>query len=214
MGYDITKMRRNGKVGRDTMCGRYYVDDETAREIEKLVKEIDDRARWSRLAGDVHPTEEAPVLIGKNDQVKLAWQRWGFSGFQGNGVIFNSRSETALRKSMFRESILHRRAVIPCTWFYEWSKAKEKAAFFREDSPVLFLAGFFNTFGAEERFVILTTEANRSVAPVHDRMPLILERDEIRDWILNDETFQSMIRQRPVVLKKRQEYEQQELKLF
>ncbi len=196
------------------MCGRYYVDDETAREIEKLVKEIDDRVRWNRLAGDIHPTEEAPVLIGRNNQVKLAWQRWGFSGIKGKSVIFNSRSETVLEKSMFRESILNHRAVIPCAWFYEWNKAKEKAAFFREDSPVMFMAGFFNIFGTQERFVILTTAANPSVAPVHERMPLILEQNEIRDWLLNDEKFPGMIRQRLVVLKRHQDYEQQELKFF
>lgn len=196
------------------MCGRYYVDDETAREIEKLVKEIDDRIRQERSGRDVHPAEEAPVLVGREGRVALAWQRWGFERFQGKGVIFNSRSETALHKGMFRESLLHRRAVIPCTWFYEWNRAKEKAAFFREDAPVMFLGGFFNSFGSEERFVILTTDANPSVAPVHDRMPLILEREEIRDWILDEEAFRDMIRQRPVVLKKRQEYEQQELKLF
>lgn len=212
MGYDINKIKGRG-IGK-YVCGRYYVDDETAREIEKLVKEIDDRARWDRLTGDIHPTQEAPVLVGRQNQVKLAWQRWGFSGFQGKGVIFNSRSETALHKRMFRESIQRRRAVIACTWFYEWNKAKEKVAFFRKDSPVLFMAGFFNTFGEEERFVILTTAANSSVAPVHDRMPLILERDEIRDWILDDEKFEAMLGQRPVILKKRQEYEQQKLNLY
>lgn len=214
MGYDIIKLKVMGKAGINTMCGRYYVDDETAREIEKLVKEIDDRVRWNRLAGDIHPTEEAPVLIERKKQVKLAWQRWGFSKSPGKGVIFNSRSETALEKSMFRESILNRRAVIPCTWFYEWNKAKEKAAFFREDAQVMFLAGFFNTFGTEERFVILTTAANPSVAPVHDRMPLILERDEIRDWLTDDDKFQLLLGQKPVLLKKRMEYEQQELNLF
>lgn len=193
------------------MCGRYYVDDETAREIEKLVKEMGSRERWSRLPGDIHPAEEAPVLTARENKVSLAWQRWGFPGFQKKGVIFNSRSETAMEKAMFRDSLLHRRTVIPCAWFYEWNQAKEKAAFYKEDKPVLFLAGFYKEFEGEERFVILTTAANRFVSPVHERMPLILEDEEVSDWLLDEEKFRGMICQRDVALKRQQEYEQQTL---
>ena len=102
------------------MCGRYYVDDETAREIEKLVETVNDKLRLERLRKDIHPTDEAPVLVAGDGEMKLEWQHWGFPNFQGKGVIFNARSETVLEKKMFRESILHRRIIIPCTWFYEW----------------------------------------------------------------------------------------------
>ena len=108
------------------MCGRYYVDDETAREIEKLVETVNDKLRLGRLRKDIHPTDEAPVLVAGDGEMKLEWQHWGFPNFQGKGVIFNARSETVLEKKMFRESILHRRIIIPCTWFYEWNRKKEK----------------------------------------------------------------------------------------
>lgn len=196
------------------MCGRYYVDDETAREIEKIVEEIEGKVRRTSLTGDIYPTQEAPVLVRKNQKVSLRWQRWGFPRWNKKGVIFNSRSETVLEKTMFRESILHRRAVIPCAGFYEWNRSKEKVSFRRQDSPVIFMGGFFNLWEGEERFVIMTTEANPFVAPVHSRMPLVLERDEIGDWLLDDETFQTRIGQRPVVLKKHQLYEQETFKFI
>mgnify|MGYP000912402755 FL=1 len=201
------------------MCGRYYVDDETAKAIERLVKEISGRNEINRLRemknGDIHPSDEAPVLIAKGNHVEAAWQRWGFPGFQGKGLVFNARSETVLEKNMFRNSILHRRSVVPCTWFYEWNKNKEKVTFQRKEEPVMFLAGFYNYYGEDQRFVILTTEADEVMAPVHDRMPLILNADQIEKWILDDKEFQPMMRERsslPVPLKVRQDYEQ--LKLF
>jgi putative SOS response-associated peptidase YedK len=195
------------------VCGRYYVDDETAREIEQLVREIDNKINRERLTGDVYPTSQAVVLINRDHQMMPVWQRFGFQSFQKKGVIFNARSESVLQKPMFRESILLRRAVIPCSGFYEWSKNKEKAAFYREHHPTMFLAGFYHQ-GEEDRFVILTTNANSFVAPVHDRMPLILEKDEIRDWLSDKEAFRDMLEERQIPLKRRQEYEQQELKLF
>ncbi|MBE5986988.1 putative SOS response-associated peptidase YedK [Lacrimispora xylanisolvens] len=195
------------------MCGRYYVDDETAREIEQLVREIDNKINRERLTGDVYPTSQAMVLVSRDRQVLPVRQRFGFENFQKKGVIFNARSESVLQKPLFRESILLRRAVIPCSGFYEWSKNKEKAAFYREHHPTMFLAGFYQR-AEEDRFVILTTNANSFVAPVHDRMPLILEKDEIRDWLSDKEAFRDMLEERQIPLKRRQEYEQQELKLF
>ena len=46
------------------------------------------------------------------------WQSWGFHGFNGKQLIFNARSESALEKKMFKESVEHRRVVVPATWFY------------------------------------------------------------------------------------------------
>lgn len=58
-------------------------------------------------------------------------KRWGFPGFQNKKLLFNARSETALEKPTFRDSLLHRRCVIPAAWFYEWDPKKQKFEFFR-----------------------------------------------------------------------------------
>ena len=75
----------------------------------------------------------------------------------------------------------------------------------------MFMAGFYSSFEDGDRFVILTTRANASVRGVHDRMPLILERDQLEEWVLNDRAVMRILEQRPVLLKKLAEYEQQTL---
>ncbi len=200
------------------MCGRYYVDDDTAREIEKLVLQMDEKQRQESIravrrigAGDIYPGREAPVLSEKDGTVCCNWQHWGFPGFQGKPLIFNARCESALEKPMFRDSILHRRIVIPAAWFYEWNPKKEKNTFRRKDIPILFMAGFCRHYEDGEHFVILTTAANASMEPVHDRMPMILEREEITDWMLDDTRTEAMLHKIPCLLERQSDYEQMSL---
>lgn len=197
------------------MCGRYYVNDETAREIEKLIRQMDEKRRQESIkaigriaAGDIHPGKDAPVLSGRGGSIYCGWQRWGLPGFQGKKLIFNARCESALEKSLFRDSILHRRIVVPAAWFYEWNPQKEKNIFTRKDTPILFMAGFSRHYEDGEHFVILTTAANPSMKPVHERMPLILEREEIADWMLDDTKTEAMLHKIPCLLERRSDYEQ------
>ncbi len=197
------------------MCGRYYVDNETAREIEKLIRQVDEKLRQDSMAAvkmitekDIYPTQLAPVLAGKGSSLYCGWQRWGFPGFQGKPVIFNARCESAMEKPLFRDSIRHNRMVIPATWFYEWNHRKEKNTFYRKDTPILFMAGCCRQYEDGAHFVILTTEANASMEPVHDRMPLILEEKEITPWILDDGKAIDILHRTPCLLERRSDYEQ------
>lgn len=193
------------------MCGRYYIDEEMAREIQKVVREVDEQLRREKLGYDIHPSQRAPALTGEGGALVAAWQTWGYPGFSGSKVIFNARAESVMEKRMFRQGIRHRRIVVPCAWFYEWNKNKEKIVFSRKDSPALFMAGFCSRFEDGDRFVILTTQANESMKGVHERMPLILERDQLKDWALDDKAAVDILGQRPALLEKRAEYEQQSL---
>lgn len=197
------------------MCGRYYVDDETAREIEKLVSQADEKLRRESVralgrlsAGDIHPADTAPVLSGREGSLCCQWQRWGFPGFKGKQVIFNARSESVLEKSLFRDSVRQRRVAVPAASFYEWNARKEKSTFYREGQKLLFMAGFYSRYEDGDRFVILTTDANASMKPVHDRMPLVIERDEIARWILDDGSTEAILRKIPCLLERQTEYEQ------
>ena len=150
----------------------------------------------------------APVLEGRGAFLRCGWQRWGFPGFQGKQVIFNARCESAMEKPMFRDSIRHGRMVVPAAWFYEWNRRKEKNTFYRKDSPVLFMAGCCRQYEDGARFVILTTGANDSMKPVHDRMPLILEEKEIVPWILDEKQAEHILHKTPCLLERRADYEQ------
>ena len=192
------------------MCGRYYVDDETAREIEKLVRDLDRRLKMERT-GDVFPSQNAIILKGEGNHLAAEQMRWGFPGFEKGKLLINARAETALERPTFRESVQDRRCIIPARGFYEWNKSKEKFTFERKETPVLFMAGCYNWYEGQERFVILTTDANSSVAPVHNRMPLILEPEELKDWVLDDQATESLLHKTPVLLEQRAEYEQMRL---
>lgn len=200
------------------MCGRYYVDDETAREIERIIHIADEKVkRISSMelqlqAKDMHPTDTAPILMQSGTGLGCSLQRWGFPGFDGKQVIFNARSESALEKKMFQESVEHRRIVIPATWFYEWNHKKEKSTFYRKDRKVLLMAGIYSRYQGENRFVVLTTAANESMKPVHDRMPLILEENEIMSWIFDEVKYREILLKTPCLLERKSEYEQ--LSLF
>lgn len=197
------------------MCGRYYVDDETAREIERIIRIADERVRRETSVKlqpkDIYPTDTAPVLTASADGLICSQQKWGLPGFEKKQVIFNARSETVLEKKMFREGMEDRRIVVPATWFYEWNRKKEKNIFYRKDMPVLFMAGIYNRCQGEDRFVILTTQANASMEPVHDRMPLILEPEEIKTWIYEKEKAKQLLQKVPSLLERRTEFEQMTL---
>lgn len=201
------------------MCGRYYIDDETVREIEKLIRQMSEKKRQESLravgrmaAGDIYPGKDAPVLSWTDGSIGLGWQHWGFPGYEGKKLIFNARCESALDRPLFRDSIRRNRIVIPAAWFYEWNPRREKNTFCRNDAPILFMAGFSRRYEDGEHFVILTTAANISMEPVHDRMPLILERRELAEWMLDDAKTEKILHKTPCLLERKTDYEQ--LSLF
>lgn len=201
------------------MCGRYYINSNILKKIEQ----VDDFSGNCGIAGgktaersrrDIRPSETAPVLVrnekgsGRHGKLRFKWMRWGFPGTEGKSLIINARAESAAEKNMFRDKIRTNRCAIPAAGFYEWNRQKEKCEFRRAEQDEMFLAGFYGEFEGENRFVILTTEANLSVAPVHSRMPLILEREEVKCWILDDSLVRKFLCKVPGGLSRKQEYEQ------
>lgn len=194
------------------MCGRFYVSEETAKEIEKIIRNVDLRMQRMHF-GDIYPSQRAGILSGESAELNLEDMQWGFPQYQRKGLLINARAETALEKKTFHDSVLKRRCVIPARHFYEWDASKNKVSFFREDSPILYMAGFYNWFEEETRFIILTTQANASVSPVHNRMPLVLEKNELEIWIYDDTFTEFALHKTPPLLGREQEYEQQKLLL-
>lgn len=192
------------------MCGRFYIDDHTIREIANVAPETND-AFWKGKCGDIYPSQSALVLTGRTAHLSAEEMKWGFPQYQKKGLVINARAETVLERNMFRESVRRRRCIIPAGQYYEWDAQKNKVTFSGQDQPVLYLAGFFDRFQDGDHFVILTTEANASVSPVHDRMPLILEKEELEAWIYDDAFLEFALRKVPAKLQKSQEYEQQTL---
>ncbi|MDE7243708.1 MAG: SOS response-associated peptidase [Oscillospiraceae bacterium] len=166
------------------MCDRYSLAPDESREIAQIVAEVQS---WFGTAsihtGEIFPTNVVPILLREEQKIPPKPMTWGFHSFKGKGVIINARGETALDKPMFRRSLLERRCVVPTTGYYEWDRKKTKYRFRLPRRNRLYLAGLWNVFQGEERFVILTTAPNDSIINVHDRMPVLLADDEVTPWL-------------------------------
>ena len=157
-------------------------------------------------------TEPEPCRPGTGPCIRAERMAWGFPRFDGKGLIINARAESVRERPAFRDSVEQRRCVIFARGFYEWNRSREKFTYEREDAPVLFMAGCFSRWEDGGHFVIITTAANSSVALVHDRMPLILEPEEVKQWIQDAGAAWSLLKKTPVLLAGGTEYEQ--LRLF
>lgn len=190
------------------MCGRFYVDEKMTREIWDVVRGIDRRLKLPTI-GEVRPADTSLIIHGENRSLTADSMRWGFKQYSGSSLIINARSEAVTEKAMFRDSIWQRRCVIPASWFYEWNSQKEKVTFKRIDGLTLYMAGFYQRYEEGNRFVILTTGANNSMKPVHDRMPVILDRSELEDWVYDDGFMKNVLNRTSIELMREQEHEQQ-----
>ena len=105
------------------MCGRYQFSSKESREMQKIIRDAERRSRGQfnelnfPMAGDVAPTQVAPVLIASGGKVVAEFQRWGIPGWRG-GLMINARAETVCEKPMFRRSMAAQRCVIPASGYY------------------------------------------------------------------------------------------------
>ena len=174
------------------MCGRYFVDDGMEREIKNAFQSVD-ISKFQAKAGDVCPTDWAFILTGTKE-IYLTQMRWGFRKKDQKDLLINARVETVKEKPMFNESMRYNRCVIPASGFYEWNKIGEKAS-----------------FRPPHRKILLTVP-NASVAPVHERMPLVLDKNEVSQWLMDWKQAEELLTKKPALLERRQEFEQ--LSLF
>lgn len=151
------------------------------------------------MAGDICPSQVAPVLVSRGEKILGEFQQWGLPGFRGRQQIINARAETVTEKPMFRRSIAFQRCVIPATGFYEWDSAKHKY-FFQMPGQPLYLAGIYDNISGVNCFIILTTAPNDSVAPIHDRMPLLLSHEQVRPWLVDAGAALELLCSRPPLL--------------
>lgn len=184
------------------MCSRYQFTMEDNPDLQRILQRIQQnfpQEEWT--PGDIRPSEKAPVLVAQGARVVSRLYRWGFPRPGKGGLVINARAETVLQRPMFRASMEFRRCVVPTTGFFEWDSAKHPYLFWMPQAPVLYFAGLYDQFEGQDCFVILTTAANGSMQAVHDRMPLLLPREQIRPWLTNTELAFSLLGSTPPPLK-------------
>lgn len=173
------------------MCGRYLFDpmtgelDEYWQIIADVVKKQEKYKEQEIATGEVFPSNNVLTLgANKNNEVVPGITKWGFEGFKKGQLFINARSESVEEKKTFSKHFRERRIVFPMNGFYEWNSDKKKFLF-TGNNEVIYVAGFYRIHENVAESIIMTTEPNAAVSPIHDRMPLIIEKNDIDKWVLD-----------------------------
>jgi putative SOS response-associated peptidase YedK len=174
------------------MCGRYTLRTSVDALAERF--EIDDTPSSIAASYNVAPTQGVATVLVEDGKRKLEMLRWGLipswadDPQVGNRMI-NARAETVAEKPSFRKAFRNHRCLVLADGFYEWQKtANGKQPYYirmEDDSPFAF-AGLWESWknGSEVRSTtIITTDANDVVAPIHNRMPVILHPEDYGLWL-------------------------------
>ena len=170
------------------MCGRYWIDDgRESIELRDIIEEVNRRVIVEpvKTSGEIFPADAVPVIASNRNMVPTAFaMQWGYTMPDGKRII-NARSETAETRPMFKDGMRQRRCAVPATNYFEWEragKAKTKYAIRPTDGALFYMAGIYRIESGRPVFSILTREPAESIAFIHNRMPVILPRELVRDW--------------------------------
>lgn len=176
------------------MCGRYALAVQP-EDVEAEFSMI--RIEWFPPRYNIAPTQPILIVRGERGQRRPALVRWGLipswtKDMAAMPLLFNARSETAAEKPAFRGAYRHRRCLIPATGFYEWRKDANgrKQPFYLQPASggVIAFAGLWDEWADDKGNIIdtatiLTTAANRELAPIHERMPVVVRREQYDLWL-------------------------------
>ena len=174
------------------MCGRFVLaeqQDAVARAFNAVQMAGVDRSY------NIAPTQSVSVVRFHNNTREVVALRWGLIPSWSKEMpkrtnLINARAETVATKPSFRVAYKRRRCLIPTNGFYEWQTVagqKQPVYIHFPDQHLFAFAGLWECWHTEEHVIesciILTTEANREIQPVHHRMPVILDDEHYGVWL-------------------------------
>lgn len=178
------------------MCGRFThkLTWTEIVELYRLTGSLPEHGLEPRY--NLAPSQRAPVVrVGTHGQRELAMLRWGLiPSWAKDATIgyrtINARAETVATAPSFRSAFKGRRCLIPATGFFEWKKVgtrRQPCLIRHKDGSPLSLAGLWERWERAsepvESFTIITTEPNALLAPIHNRMPVILAPADFDAWL-------------------------------
>jgi putative SOS response-associated peptidase YedK len=187
----------------DDACGDFAVvisSDDMQRHY-KLPVEPD----ISFKSYNTRPTHSSPVVIADADgKPKLEIMKWGFELERKTPphkmLLFNTRDDSAFKSPFWKSKILTKRALIPASGYFEWTKTTPKRKYYYHPMQISMFsfAGLFGEWkdsnGKDIKvFSILTTEPNKEAATVHNRMPVILRKEDEASYLDPSKTEQKDI---------------------
>jgi putative SOS response-associated peptidase YedK len=180
------------------MCGRFTLTwkerERLAEELGVNVEEISDADYKPRY--NIAPTDPHWIVRMRLEDREILPAKWGLVNSWAKdarraAAQINARAETLATSGAFRDAFAHRRCVVPADGFFEWvggGKDRRPIWFHRPDGKLILFAGLYESWRAtpdnwQRTFTIITTEPNRLVSPIHDRMPVILNDEAIDRWL-------------------------------
>jgi putative SOS response-associated peptidase YedK len=192
------------------MCGRYQLKNTQAlREAMAKIGAVTPYEFAQRF--NVAPSQEMPVVVNRGS-IEVAPMRWGFVPFWDKSekpklAPINARSEEALTKGMFKQSIQKRRCLIPADGFFEWRRIsdnlKQPFSIGLRGARPFFVAGIYEnkTDLRPDTYLLFTTGPNELMERIHNRMPVILTEEQAKGWIepgeMSSERFAQFCRPYP-----------------
>jgi len=178
------------------MCGRFasYTPPEAIAQMVKAMNPVPNVAPSWNIA----PSQQAMAVRRhpKTGERHLDLLTWGFVPHwaddpKAERKPINARAETVATTPMFRAAFAHNRCLVPADAYYEWQVTdggKHPYAFARKDGAPMLLAGLWDVWQGENgtrmrSFTLITTTANATARPIHDRMPAIVEAGDWPLWL-------------------------------
>ncbi len=177
------------------MCGRFTQQRPTS-EIARIFG-ADDLADDGGGHFNVAPTDEAAVVVQRDERRAVVRYRWGlvpsWADAKQASRAFNARAETLATSGLFRDAFRRRRCLVPVDGFYEWQRTadgkRQPLRILDPDDRPLALAGLWTGRRDEETgdwtrsFTIVTTRPNGFMAAIHDRMPVVVPPKAWDRWL-------------------------------
>ena len=176
------------------MCGRFVSVNE--KQIIEKSFNISTTNNFLENSYNVAPGQKINIIFNNNKELILDSINWGYSFFNKNNnkdqTVINSRIETINSKFLFKDSFLKRKCIILANGYYEWQKTKNQKIPYFINIPELEPIFFAGIWRIEDRnniktpvCCIITKEANKKIAFIHHRMPIIFSFNESLNY-LND----------------------------
>ncbi len=177
------------------MCGRYSF----APELKVVNEHYDITINDGDLQPNYNcaPSQMLPVITNERPD-EISFFRWGLIPFWAKSPsigykMINARGETLTEKSSFKNAFARRRCLVPADAFYEWKKlsdGKTKIPYriFLSNRALFSMAGLWEKWKSPEgetvhSFTIITTQPNHLMKDIHDRMPVILAKENEKMWL-------------------------------
>lgn len=174
------------------MCGRYP----SPIDLEQLLTQFElGTLPGYRPQANISPTDMAPVIIQRDGKREARQMRWGLlphweKDQKVAAKMINARVETVFQKPAFAKYIRRSRCIVPALGFFEWDENKTPFLIRLNNGALMGFAGIWNRWHDPvepehivETYSIVTTDANSLVAKVHDRMPVIVPRENYTSWL-------------------------------